>query len=237
MVARRGGISHHTFLNAENGTLFNRIYRRFIEHKEDFAMVDTIEDGLKRVLESDKSTFYYVSESIYPLTEFRCKWAVPWSSRYPNPLGMALAKENEYREIFQYFFIKKFEHGTVRLLNTQWKRDHPDCDTGEATALGWQKLVSLFLVFCVGTLLAVAIFMLEQFTGKHGQLINSGKGSKKDRPYKDYSDQEEKKKVNALRLMKNKVLQAMSDHPLAASEDNGLFIMRLEEVLRELQQG
>lgn len=45
------------------------------------------------------------------------------------------------------------------------------------------------------------------------------------------------KKVNALSQMKNKVMEAMSDHSLDSGEDdNTLFVLRLEEVLRELQQ-
>ena len=92
---------------------------------------------------------------------------------------MALSKGNLYTEIFQYFFIKKFEHGAVDLLNTQWKRDQPDCDEDEATALGWQKLISVFLMFSIGIFLALVILILEKFGGRtYAANVKSNKNMK-----------------------------------------------------------
>ncbi len=95
---KTGGLSEETFREAEEGSIFDQLYKdkfptnrevksakltnihlmvaiAIISHQRDQYNVASVEEGLERLVSdrSEKLTFYYVVETVYAFEEYKCK--------------------------------------------------------------------------------------------------------------------------------------------------------------------
>ena len=109
-----GGLTEDLFTNAEEGTIFNLLFRKFFDgsqeehfHRNIREMVDTLVDG-------DYLAVYGVFEGLSTFKEYECAISAAWVSDYPNHLAMAVHKESVYAEFFKAKIMRYFEQGAFR---------------------------------------------------------------------------------------------------------------------------
>ena len=168
LITTKGGILQSYFEDAEEGTILHDIYRNLMRD-EDRPFVSEIEDGIKRVLDQHGSmAFFYTLEGIGAYPKYRCKIVSAWTTQFPGLLAFALPKESPFYAIFYHAFLASLENGALRIAQTRWAStalsDTSNCAQREVTGLGFEKIMTIFLIPLCGSILAVLILFGERST-------------------------------------------------------------------------
>ena len=77
---------------------------------------------------------------------------------------LALQKDSEFHEVFNYYIMKQHEHGLIRRNYRHW---YPDYFTNEQYGMSdpypltWDNVIFLFYLLAVGMPVSIAVAMME----------------------------------------------------------------------------
>ena len=179
-----GGLLINYFVTAEEGSVLNQVYRKFLA-QEDYEATkgQTVLETLREVEQSDDLlAFFFIEQSVGFYSEFQCSLSVPWKTHFPNLLSLAFPKGSPYRQFFQMKLLQHQEKGTVPLLRKKWVKSWDDvvCSPKEeALGLGLEKLIGLFGLLGLAGSLSVLLCLIELFS-RLGAKNSAEKGTELD---------------------------------------------------------
>ena len=90
-----------------------------------------------------------------------------WTSKKAD-LSFGLPKNSPYKLFLNNVLNKMFESGQIKRIFEKWEPTEPSCgpllQTGNPLSL--TKLISIFIIMCIGFLLAMMILAYELFNSK-----------------------------------------------------------------------
>ena len=93
-----------------------------------------------------------------------CEIIAPYVNNLPKFMSMALPKGSPYVKAFDEAIFRLMESGIFDLLKTKWEATRSNCisvTSVEFQAIGFEKIISLFVFFAVGVVVSVVLSTFE----------------------------------------------------------------------------
>ena len=153
----------------EPDTAKHRVYEKYLKEKELKTSLETVIAALNETLENPKTLIYGTNGIISPYSridkELTAKFQLlkttdsSWS--YST---LALQKDSEFLQAFNYYILKQHEHGLIRRNYRHWYPDYfnnEQFSMSEPYPLTPHNVMFLILLLGVGILASITIAMME----------------------------------------------------------------------------
>ena len=214
--------------------------------KEEKFFPSSLEKALNTLFSIDNGALYFNEESVIsaiPDSKL-CDINVVWRNTAPGYISFGLKKDSPFYELFKMQTMKLFNTGSLKLLVNTWlKKDFTSsCEkqrnvSPESKSLGYEKLVSLFIIIAAGFLLAVIVMIIEKLCNIK---INNGSVQKSRKPNDNMMKVYEKDLDSLIIELVGKIITKSSkgDSNMTKNNDNYSYkklklIKTINEVLNE----
>ncbi|XP_049834962.1 glutamate receptor 3-like [Schistocerca gregaria] len=131
------------------------------------SMVETVEDGLKNVLDQKNLAFLGFEDSCREVLHSRfspdqsCKISELDGVFFKAPLSFALPRDSEFLVIINYWLLRLFENGVIDRLSRKWLPKPSVCDDNKFEAETFDDFLPMITLFGCGLCLAVVFLIGE----------------------------------------------------------------------------
>ena len=93
-----------------------------------------------------------------------CVFGMHTLTEFPNyPIGWLFPKNSILKPLFDWFYMRKREHGMIQKLHDEQYNYKKDCATEPFNSVDFQTVTLLFVLLSVGVLLAIILFIAEKY--------------------------------------------------------------------------
>ena len=153
----------------EPGTAKHRVYEKYLKEKELNNSMETVKAALTETLEDPKTLMYGNVGVISPYSRVDKELTAQFQTLKMidaswSTFAIALQKDSELLQAFNYYILKQYEHGLIRRNHRHW---YPDYYTNEQYGMNepypltWNNVIFLFYLLAVGMPISIVIAMME----------------------------------------------------------------------------
>ena len=164
------------------GTAKHRVYEKYLKEKELKNSVESVNAALMETLEDPKALLYGAEGIISPYSRSDKALRAQFQTLKTTDaswitLTLALQKESEFLQAFNYYLLKQFEHGLIKRNYRHW---YPAFFTNEQFGMSEpypltaNNVMFLFLLLAVGIPVSIAIAIMEFALHKFRAHCHSG---------------------------------------------------------------
>ena len=159
MTPSRTSAYTQTIAEAEEGTVFNRIYKN---NMDDESYMGTIK-GMKEILRTNKElTMFSSIEAMHYYSHDKCELKIVWKNPGVFFESIAFAKNSSLRPFFELAYRYARESGILNKFLTKWASSAPPkCYSKEPFSLSMKKVISL-VVFLGAAICAVFLILITE---------------------------------------------------------------------------
>ena len=161
LVILRGSAVEAYFSEAA-GPIAKGLWERSIKNNEN-AFVRSTEDQEKAVLEDRSNVVFADTLSVNLWRHFPCKIATTSTRYYRHSTAYPFRKNSTYINAFNSALNRMMETGSLNRIhrNSQKFRPLTNCKEEQELAIGYQNILSAFVLSTVGFAIAILIWVLE----------------------------------------------------------------------------
>ena len=140
-------------------------------------------------------------------------------------MSFAIAKDLPYYRFIEKAIIKMFRNGQIRRFKKKWEDSKIDCSpqTKQGVPLTFEKVVSLFMIIALGSILGLLVMVYEKYSSKQ-------KSSMKQNYLED-----EKEELEYLKIICDIVKSKIDKNKECPNESQLLLLENLAQKLKRMK--